>query len=285
VEIYIASVAAALSTLVLATVYLADRYEREPIERIQNTFLTGLLGQLIVILSVSVLLGQVQWTGWWMWASVIAVAVYLPLQLRHDEEVDEVFDGIVYAVALVAGVACTIHINDLPQVIRDSPYSSAFVSGAAPDLRDVMIVATSAGLASELGEGLVLILCAVAIGWVTGLLLNRGWRAGRIVAVSVFSGIVILAIDQLTAGHPVTRLALFVLAVALAVAVKRRSVFRDRPQASESAVVTMALKTVLMILGGALLVMVLLQAVVDQPAPPGADLTSGSPGPAPLESQ
>ena len=284
-EIYIASFAAALSTLVLAMVYLADRYEREPIERIQNAFLTGLLGQLILILSISVVVGDVEWSGWWLWVSVISVATYLPLQLRHDEEVDEVFDGIVYAVALVSGVACTIHVNDLPRVMYDSPYHSALASGAAPDLRDLLIVASSRGFASELGESLVLILCAVFIGWVTGRLLIRGWQAGRIVALSVFAGVAVLAVDQLSGGHPVARLVLSALAVAVAISVKRRSVFRDRPQPSESAVVTMALKTVLMILGGALLAMVLLQAVVDQPEPPGVELATGVQGPAPLESQ
>jgi hypothetical protein len=46
----------------------------------------------------------------------------------------------------------------------------------------------------------------------------------------------------------------------------------------------MALKTALMILGGALLAMVLLQAVVDQPAPPVVDLATGVQGAAPVES-
>ena len=53
-EIYIASFAGLLSSLLLVVVYLADRYEREPIGLIQNFFLSGLLGQLVLILAAEI---------------------------------------------------------------------------------------------------------------------------------------------------------------------------------------------------------------------------------------
>ncbi len=54
-------------------------------------------------------------------------------------------------------------------------------------------------------------------------------------------------------------------ALAVALAVKRNSVFRDRPEPPERDVLLMGLKTVLIVFGASLLAMVLLQAVVEQP--------------------
>ena len=62
---------------------------------------------------------------------------------------------------------------------------------------------------------------------------------------------------------------LALVAVAVAVAVKRRSVFKDRPEAAERDVLIMGVKTVLVVLGAVLLATVLLQVVVDQPEVPG----------------
>ena len=272
-EIYIATFAGLLSTLLLAVVYLADRYEREPIELIQNFFLSGLLGQLVLILAVTAVGGDVSWSGPWILVTIVCAALYLPFQLHRQTEMDERFDGIVYAVALVGGATCVIHLNNLPRVIAASPYRDALAPGAEPDLRDLLILATSPGFTAELGQGLVVILAAVLVGALLGALQLRGWSPSRTALVCVVVALAATGLDLLTGGAWPVRGALAVMAVAVAVAVKRRSVFKDRPETLERDVLIMGLKTVLIVFGAALLATVLLQAVVDQPGAPDETVT------------
>jgi len=214
VEIYIATFAGLLSTLLLAVVYLADRYEREPIELIQNFFLSGLLGQLVLILAVTAVGGEVSWSGPWILVTMVCAALYLPFQLHRQAEMDERFDGIVYAVALVGGATCVIHLNNLPRVIAASPYRDALAPGAEPDLRDLLILATSPGFTAELGQGLVMILAAVLVGAVLGTLQLRGWSPSRTALVCVVVALAATGLDLLTGGAWPVRGALAVMAVA-----------------------------------------------------------------------
>jgi hypothetical protein len=252
-EIYIASFAGLLSTLLLAVIYIADRYEREPIELIQNFFLFGLLGQLVLILAVTAVVGSFSWSGPWILITMVLAAIFLPFQLHRQAEMDERFDGIVYAVALVGGATCAIHLNNLPQVIAASPYRAALAPGAVPDLRDQLVLATSPEFFAELGQGFVVILAAVLFGALLGTLQMRGWSPWRTAFV-------------LTGGAWPVRGALAVAAFAIVLGVKRRSVFRDHPEPLEHDVLVMGLKTVLMVFGAALLATVLLQTVVEQPS-------------------
>jgi hypothetical protein len=271
VEIYIATFAGLLSTLLLAAVYLADRYEREPIELIQDFFLSGLLGQLVLILAVTAVGRDVSWSGPWILITVVCAALYLPFQLHRQTEMDERFDGIVYSVALIGGATCVIHLNNLPRVVAASPYRDALASGTEPDLRDMLILATSPGFATELGQGLVVILAAVLVGAVLGTLQLREWSPWRTAFVCVAVALAVTGLDLLTGGVWPVRGALAVMAVAVAAAVKRRSVFKGRPEAPERDVLVMGLKTVLMVSGAALLATVVLQAVAEQPdAGPGS---------------
>jgi hypothetical protein len=267
-EIYIASFAGLLSTLLLAVVYLADRYEREPIELIQNFFLSGLVGQLVLVFAAAAATPELFWAGPWVLVTLACAAVYLPFQLRRQPEMDERFDGIVYAVSFVGGATCVIHLNNLPLVIAASPYHDALAPGAEPDLRDLLILAGSPGFAAELGRGFFLIVAAVLIGAVIGVLQLRGWPPWR-TAVACLAVALSTGGLELAAGSswPV-RGALAVAAVAAALALKRRSVFRDRPEAAERDQLVLGLKTVLLVLGATLLATVLLRAVVDQPDPP-----------------
>jgi len=84
-------------------------------------------------------------------------------------------------------------------------------------------------------------------------------------------------LDLLTGGAWPVRGALAVMAVAVAVAVKRRSVFKDRPELPERDVLVMGLKTVLIVFGAALLATVLLQAVVEQHYGPDDTVTQRHP--------
>jgi len=265
VEIYIATFAALLSTLLLAVVYLADRYEREPVELIQDFFLSGLLGQLLLILAMTTMIGDVFWSGPWVLVTLVFASLYLPFRLRRQAEVDERFDGIVYAVALVGGATCVIHLNNLPRVIAASPYREVIAPGAAPDLRDLLIIATWPGFTAELGQGLVLISAAALIGGVIGTLQLRGVPPWQITLATVAVAITTAGLDLATQGAWPVRGVLVVAAVAVSLAIKRRSVFRDRPEPPERDVLIMGLKTALMVFGAALLATVLLQAVVEQP--------------------
>ncbi len=264
-EIYIASFAGLLSSLLLVVVYLADRYEPEPIELIQDSFLTGLVGQLVLIFAVSALAGGALWSGWWLMITIVAATVYLPYSLHRQSEMDERFDGIVYSVALAGGATCAIHLNNLPRVMAASPYHDALAPGAEPDLRDLLILAGSPGFAAELGRGVVIILAAVLFGAALGTLQLRGWSPWRTTLACFAVGSVVVGTDLMTGGNWWLRGGLALTAIVVALAIKRRSVFRDRPEPPERDVLLMGLKTVLIVFGASLLATVLLQAVVEQP--------------------
>jgi len=264
VEIYIASFAGLLSSLLLGVVYLADRYEPEPIELIQDSFLTGLAGQLALIFAASSLDGGVLWSGPWILVTVVCAAAYLPFRLHRQAEMDERFDGIVYSVALVGGATCVVHLNNLPRLMAASPYRDALAPGAEPDLRDLLILAGSPGLSGELGLGLMAIMAAVFVGAVLGVLHLRGWPPWRTALVCAAVGSAVVGVDLLSGGDWRVRSVLVLTALVVALTVKRRSVFKDRPEPREREVLLMGLKTVLVVFGAALLAMVLLQAVVEQ---------------------
>jgi len=266
VEIYIATFAGVLSSLLLAVVYLADRYEPEPIELIQNSFLIGLAGQLTLIFIASSLHGGFLWSGPWLLVTMTVATLYLPYQLSGQVEADERFDGIVYSVALVGGAVCAIHLNNLPRLAAISPYRDALASGAEPDLRDLLIVAGSSGFTAELGRGLVVILAAVLVGAVLGTLQLRGWPWWRTAPICVAVGSAVIGIDFLADGNWWVRALWAVSAVAVALVVKRRSIFKDRPEPRERDVLLMGFRTVLVVFGATLLATVLLQAVVEQPS-------------------
>jgi hypothetical protein len=273
VEIYVASFAGLLSTLLLAVVHLADRYEREPIELIQNFFLSGLFGQLVIILAITSVGGEVSWSGLWILVTLVCAALYLPFQLHRQTEMDERFDGIVYSVAFVGGATCAIHLNNLPGVIAESPYRGALVPGAVPDVRDLLILATSSGFRTELGQGFVLILAAVFVGAILGRLQMRGWPPWQTAAVCAVVALGTTGLDLLTGGSWPVRGVLAIAGFAVALSVKRRSVFKDRPEPTERDVLVLGMKTVLMVFGAALLATVLLQAVVEQPEVPDVTIT------------
>lgn len=281
-EIYIASFAGLLSTLLLVVIYLADRYEREPIELIQNFFLSGLLGQLVIILAITSVGGEVSWSGLWILITMVCAALYLPFQLHRQTEMDERFDGIVYSVAFVGGATCAIHLNNLPGVIATSPYRGALVPGAVPDFRDLLILATSSGFGTELGQGFVLILAAVFVGALLGWLQLRGWPPWQTAAVCAVAALGTTGLDLLTGGTWPVRGVLAIAGFAVVLTVKRRSVFKDSPEPTERDVLVLGMKTVLMVFGAALLATVLLQAVVEQPEVPdvtitGWDMAHGTP--------
>ncbi len=257
--------AGGLSAVVLGAVYLADRWEREPVERLQSYYLVGLSVQLIVLLASTAVAGRLVWSGLLGALTVAVAAVVLPFQLVREPELDEAFDGIVYTVAAVTGAVCGIHLNNLPQALAGSPFREALAQGAAPDLRDVLIVASSPGLASELGQAAVMLLAAVIVGAVSGSLLLRGWPPFRAALVAAIAAVAVFAADGAARGGWTVRLLLAAGAVGAAWAAKRRSAFRARPEVPEADVVALCARTVLVILGASLLSLALLRAVAPAP--------------------
>jgi hypothetical protein len=281
VEIYLAAFAGMLSTLLLAAVYLADRWEREPVELIQDAFLVGLLGQLVLILAVTAATGQVSWSGPWTLLTLGVAFLYLPFRLYRQREVDERFDGVVYGVALTAGAVCAIHLNNLPAVIEASPYADAIAPGDVPDLRDLLIIAAWPGFATELGQGLVLISAAILAGALLGTLQLRGWTPARTAALCTAAAVAVAALDWVAGGAWPIRVALAATAVTTGWIIKRRSVFRSRPQPAEGDLLVLGLKTVLVIFGAVLLATVLLRMASNPPGDPDPGLadrhTAGEP--------
>lgn len=275
-EIYIACFAGLLGSLLLALVYAADRYEREPVELIQDSFLTGMTGQLVLILALSAGAGRVEWSGPWLMVTVACAALYLPFRLHREAEVDERFDGIVYTVALLGGAVCVVHLHNLPALVAASPYRDALAAGAEPDLRDLLIIASWPGLAAELGRGLAVVAAAVLVGAVLGIVQLRGWPPVRTAAACAAVGVAVVGVDLAAGGGLWWRSVLVAAALTAAFAIKRRSVFRDRPEPAERDLLILGLRTVLVVLGAALLATVVLRLAVAQPEV-GHDALSAGP--------
>jgi hypothetical protein len=165
----------------------------------------------------------------------------------------------------MSGAVCVVLINDLPWLAAASPHRAALAPGAEPDLRDLLIIASGPELGADLGRSAVLVLAAVLIGAVLGVLQLRGTSPWPTAAACAATAAVVGGLDLALGGAPWWRWGLAVVAAAVVVAIKRRSVFRGRPQVPERDVVVLGLKTVLLVLGAALLATVLLRAVIEQP--------------------
>jgi hypothetical protein len=128
VLIYIAFFAGLVAATVLAAVYLADRYEPEPLELVQDTFLLGALAQAGAILAVAAFTHRIGWDGWWIGGTLLGLVLVMPGHLRRIGEADERFDGIVYTVSAAAGALCVIHVANsrpLPPSPRTGPRFAA----------------------------------------------------------------------------------------------------------------------------------------------------------------
>ncbi len=265
--IYVAAVTALLSLLVLAMVYLADLFEREPLDLIQNAFLAGLATQLVLVLGAHRLGAIEAWSGWLYLLTLVALAVVLPTLLAEEKEVDERFDGVVYAVAFTVGAASVVHLFNLPRAAARYPESVALGGGEAPGVRDLLLLISAPGPRGELGDLFALLLVAVLAGAVLGTLKLAGRPlpqqiAGTLVAAGLLGGI-----ELATGGGWTVRILLAIAAVATTVALKRGSVFRHRQQQPEREVFLGALKTALMIFGAIVVALALLMSLTGSWAP------------------
>ena len=261
--IYVAALTALLSLLVLAMVYLADLFEREPLDLIQNAFLAGLGAQLVLVLGIHRWIGVEAWSGWLYLLTLTVLAIILPMFLAEEKEFDERFDGVVYAVAFTVGAASVVHLFNLPRVAARSPESVALGGGEVPGARDLLLLVTAPGPRGELGDLLALLGVAALAGAVLGVLKLQGRPliqqvAGMLLAAGLLGGL-----ELSTGGAWPVRVLLAVAAVATTVALKRRSVFRQRHQLPERELFLGSLKTALMILGATVLALALLMSLTD----------------------
>lgn len=258
---YIVTFAGLSSAVVLAVVYLADRYEREPLESIQDSFLLGAAVQLVPVLILTGSGERCVWSAGWMIATAAAVGTWLPFHLRRIREANERFDGIVYSVAIVAGASCVVHIANLPLLVTGSPFAGALAGEATPSLRDLSIVVGWPELNHELARHVGLVAAAILAGAISGTGRAARWPvAGTALSSGAVAGATATLVWLFDPGWWMPCL-LLVGAAGWAAAIKRRSVFRDAPVPPESEILARAVRTLLLVLGTALAAAVMLQAV------------------------
>ena len=261
--IYIAALTTVLCLWVLALIYLADLWEREPLDLIQNVFLAGLVAQLALILAVDQLLGLESWSGWLYALTAAALAGLLPAILAEEKELDERFDGVVYAVAFTAGAASVIHLFNLPGAAARHPELVVLDASTAPGFRDLWLLVSATGPRGELIDLLTLLLISIPAGAVLGTLKLRGRPLGGQIAGTLLVALALVAVDLAAGGWWAVRLALAAGALVTAVALKRASVFRHGQPQPEREVFLGALKTGLMIFGAIVLALALLLGLTD----------------------
>lgn len=274
--VYIAVFAGVSSVVVLAAVYLADRYEREPLELIQDAFLLGAAVQLILTLAARAILGSDVWSSGLMILTAALSALWLPFHLARLDEADERFDGIVYSVAAVAGASCVIHVGNLPGLIAGSPYADALTGAAAPSLRDLLIVISWPEFGRELARHLGLIGAAVLAGALAGIRHAAGRPRGvsallAALLATAATGLVWASGDEV---WPV--IVVVAVAIVWAAWIKRRSVHRGAPEAPEDALLVRVVKTVALVLGIALAASAVLQTVPTVSHPAASPVPSDS---------
>ncbi len=262
--IYVAVLTALLALLVLAMVYLADFWEREPLDLIQNVFLAGLGIQLVLVLGGHRLAGIEAWSGWLGLGTLAALAVVLPILLAEEKEVDERFDGVVYAVAFAAGAASVVHLFNLPGAAARYPERVVLGGGETPGARDLLLLLSAPGPRAELADLLALLLVAALVGAVLGTLKLQGRSLRYQVGGMLLAAVVLGGADVAAGGWWPVRLVLAAAVVAVTIALKRGSVYRRRAQPPEREIFLGALKTGLMIFGAIVLALALLMSLTDR---------------------
>ena len=280
--IYVATLTAGLCTLMLALVYLADLWEREPLELIQNAFLAGLGVQLVLVLGGHRLAGVEAWSGWLYLLTLAALSVVLPVLLVAEAEVDERFDGVVYAVAFTVGAAGTAHLFNLPGAAARHPESVILGGGETPGVRDLLLLITAPGPRGELADLLALLASSALAGAVFGTLRLHRRRLPHQIGGMLLAALAAGGVDLAAGGAWPIRAALAAAAVAATVALKGTSIFRRRPSPPEREVFLGALKSVLLVFGSIVMALALIMGLTDSwrttiPETPGIEQGSGRP--------
>ncbi len=261
--IYVAVFAGLLAATVLALIWAADLYEREPLELIENAFLSGVVAQLLLLLAVGAATDLLVWNGGWSGLTMVVLCALVCRLAPAMGELDERFDGIVYAVAIAAGAACVSHMHNLPTALAVSPHADVFAATAAPDLRDLVLVLGASGPRSDLIAQLVLVLQMGVVGGCLGVAYRRGLRGWRLTGLCTAAGVALWAGDELLSGAWLARVVLAVVAIGLGAVLKRLSVHRRAPEAAETDLMVKLLKTALVVFGALTVSLALMVALSD----------------------
>jgi hypothetical protein len=186
-------------------VYLADRYEPEPLELVQDTFLLGALAQAGAILAVAAFTHRIGWDGWWIGGTLLGWCSSCPVTCGGSARPTSASTASSYTVSAAAGALCVIHVANLPTIATQSPYRTALAATATPDLRDLLIITGAPGFAHELGRGALIIALAVIAGGVMGHAHMRGARPWAASLVALGITVPVVAADVLSHGHGVLR--------------------------------------------------------------------------------
>jgi hypothetical protein len=261
--IYVAVFAGLLAAAVLALIWVADLYEREPLELIENAFVAGLVAQLLLLLAVGAATDLLVWHGGWSGLTIVVLCALVCRLAPAMGELDERFDGIVYAVTIAAGAACVSHMHNLPTALAVSPHADVFAATAAPDLRDLVLVLGASGPRSDLAVQLVLVLQMAVVGGCLGVAYRYGARGWRLTGLCTSVGVVLWAADQLLDGAWPARVVLAVVAIVFGTVLKRMSVHRRAPEAAEADLMVKLLKTALVVFGALTVSLALMVALSD----------------------
>ena len=259
--VYVAVLTTLFSLLVLAMVYLADLWEREPLDLIQYTFLAGLGAQLLLVLTFHVIGDVGAWSGWAYLVTLAVLSLYLPALLATEDELNEAFDGVVYAVAFAAGAGSVVHLFNLPGLV--APYPERAVLGGTPGVGDLLRLSALPEPRGELADLLALLGVAAVAGAVLGVLRLQGRPLVQQMAGTLATALLLGGVDLLVGGILPVRLVLAAGTVVVAVVCKRQSQFRHHLPPPRSEVFLDTVRSALVILGAITLVLALLMGLTD----------------------
>ncbi len=257
--VFLAAITAA-TTLWIA--WLSDSWEREPVRAIEDFFLQGVLTQFVLVSLGQRLLGFENWSALGLGAVLVPAALLLPTLLATHAEFDEAYDGIVYAVAFVAGASLVLTLWDIPDLVRDAS-GATLPPGALLGPRDLLLAVTAPSILARIGLHISVMAVAGLAGAVLGMARHRYAQTKIAGSGAMLLVVVTVVAAERIAGSPSWLHWGLVLAVGIAAyIVKQRSPFKGRPEALESEVVVKAFKATLMVVGAAVLVLSLLGTLV-----------------------
>jgi RsiW-degrading membrane proteinase PrsW (M82 family) len=103
VTVFLLLVCGVSALVTIGVAWLSDTWEREPLHLVENVLLLGVTVQLIIVIAGVSLFGFEDWSRAGTLSVVLPACALLPLATASLKELDEPFDGIVYAVAFACG--------------------------------------------------------------------------------------------------------------------------------------------------------------------------------------
>lgn len=253
VTVFLLLVCGVSALVTLGVAWLSDTWEREPLHLVENVLLLGVTVQLIIVIAGVSLFGFEDWSGAGTLSVVLPACALLPLATASLKELDEPFDGIVYAVAFACGGSLVQLMWDVPQLARQAG-AGLLHPATFPGTRDLILLFAAPPVAARLGDHVTAMAVAVMAGAAFGWLAVRRRQRG-LVKLAAVAGAVATALaltDAWLGGAGWLRLTLLLAALAVGITVKRASPFRERPEAAHPDLALDGLKATLLVIGACL---------------------------------